>query len=209
MAEILKNRVMEGAPRPRGAAWDGKGTNFSVFSAHATKVEVCIFAPDGKTETERIALPEYTDQIWHGYLRDVTPGTIYGYRVHGPYDPQKATGLTRISSLLDPYACGALRNLEWNPAIFGYQMESGDDLTFDERDSAPFMPKCTVVNPNFDWSWPARHSAFRGTTRSSMRCMCVVSQSNIPKCPRSHGALTRASHERCHGLHQIVGHDQR
>jgi isoamylase len=148
---------MEGAPRPRGAAWDGKGTNFSVFSAHATKVEVCIFAPDGKTETERIALPEYTDQIWHGYLTGISPGTIYGYRVHGPYDPQNGHRFNPNKLLLDPYACAHCGNLEWNPAIFGYQMESGDDLTFDERDSAPFMPKCTVVNPNFDWAGPRGH----------------------------------------------------
>ncbi len=154
MAEILKNRVTEGSPRPRGAAWDGKGTNFSVFSAHATKVEVCIFAPDGKTETERIALPEYTDQVWHGYLTGITPGTIYGYRVHGPYDPQHGHRFNPNKLLLDPYACAHCGSLEWNPAIFGYQMESGDDLTFDERDSAPFMPKCTVVNPNFDWAGP-------------------------------------------------------
>ena len=124
MAEILKNRVTEGAPRPRGAAWDGKGTNFSVFSAHATKVEVCIFAPDGKTEIERIALPEYTDQIWHGYLAGITPGTIYGYRVHGPYDPKNGYRFNPNKLLLDPYACAHCGNLEWNPAIFGYQMES-------------------------------------------------------------------------------------
>jgi glycogen operon protein len=157
LAQILKNRATEGAPRPRGAAWDGKGTNFSVFSAHATKVEVCIFAADGKTEIERIALPEYTDQIWHGYLAGITPGTIYGYRVHGPYDPKNGYRFNPNKLLLDPYACAHCGNLEWNPAIFGYQMESGDDLTFDDRDSAPFMPKCTVVDPDFDWTGPRGH----------------------------------------------------
>ena len=79
--------IREGLPHPRGATWDGKGTNFALFSAHATKVEVCIFDEKGEKELERIELPEYTNQIWHGYLPDVRPGAIYGYRVHGPYDP--------------------------------------------------------------------------------------------------------------------------
>jgi glycogen operon protein len=145
----MKSRIREGSATPRGASWDGKGTNFSVFSAHATKIEVCIFAADGKTETERIPLPEYTDQIWHGYVPDVAPGTMYGYRAHGPYDPQNGHRFNPNKLLLDPYACGHSGELEWNPALFGYQVESGDDLTFDKRDSAPFMPRCNVVDPNF------------------------------------------------------------
>jgi glycogen operon protein len=80
----VRSRIREGLPYPLGAAWNEKGTNFAVFSEHATKVEICIFGPDGQTEAERIALPEHADQIWHGYLPDITPGTIYGYRVHGP-----------------------------------------------------------------------------------------------------------------------------
>ena len=138
-------------PFPRGATWDGKGTNFALFSANATKVEVCLFAPDGETEVERIQLPEYTNQIWHGYLHDVTPGTIYGYRVHGPYAPEAGHRFNPNKLLLDPYACAHLGQLKWNPAVFGYKMETGDDLTFDERDSAPFMPKCTVADPHFEW----------------------------------------------------------
>ena len=87
MAIPNKITIREGAPFLRGATWDGKGTNFALFSAHATKVEVCLFDDKGEQELERIELPEYTDQIWHGYLPDVRPGTIYGYRVHGPYEP--------------------------------------------------------------------------------------------------------------------------
>jgi isoamylase len=152
MAENSISRIREGSPFPRGATWDGKGTNFAVFSAHATKVEVCIFDASGKNEVERIALPEYTNQIWHGYLPDVTPGTIYGYRAHGPYEPDAGHRFNPNKLLLDPYACANYGELQWNPAVFGYKMESGDDTTFDERDSAPFMPKCTVVDPGFDWN---------------------------------------------------------
>ncbi len=149
---MKNNRLKEGSPFPRGAAWNGKGTNFAIFSAHATKVEVCIFDGAGERELERIALPEYTDQVWHGYLTDVQPGTPYGFRVHGPYEPESGHRFNPNKLLLDPYACAHIGELKWNPALFGYQVESSDDLTFDERDSAPFMPKCTVVDPNFDWT---------------------------------------------------------
>ena len=150
MADKGKRRLREGYPHS-GARWDGKGTNFGIFSANASKIEVCIFDADGSAEQERIVLPEYTDQIWHGYLENVTPGTIYGYRVHGPYAPEEGHRFNPNKLLLDPYAGGYFGELHWNPAVFGYTMESGDDLTFDERDSAPYMPKCTVVDPNFDW----------------------------------------------------------
>ncbi len=152
MAEIIKSRIREGSPHPRGANWDEKGTNFSLFSANATKVEVCIFEASGQRELERIELPEHTDQIWHGYLPEIGPGTPYGYRVHGAYEPKAGQRFNPNKLVLDPYAFAHMGELTWNPALFGYQMESGDDLTFDERDSAPFMPKCTVVDPNFDWT---------------------------------------------------------
>ncbi len=145
------SRIREGAPHPRGATWDGKGTNFALFSAHARKVEVCLFDASGENETDRIVLPEYTNQVWHGYLPDVTPGTIYGYRVYGPYDPEHGHRFNHHKLLLDPYAGAHFGTLKWNPAVFGYKMESGDDTTFDERDSAPFMPKCTVVDAAFTW----------------------------------------------------------
>ena len=151
--EIRKNRIKEGSPHPCGATWDGAGTNFAVFSAHATKVEVCIFDENGDHET-RVALPEYTNQIWHGYLPAIRPGTPYGYRVYGPYEPEVGHRFNPNKLLLDPYACAHMGELIWDPAIFGYKMESMDDSTFDERDSAPFMPKCTVVDPEFDWTGP-------------------------------------------------------
>ena len=154
----MTDNLKEGRPHPRGAAWDGDGTNFAVFSANATKVEVCIFDPRGVKELQRVALPEYTDQIWHGYLPGIRPGTPYGLRVHGPYEPAAGHRFNPNKLLLDPYACAYLGALTWNPAIFGYKMESADDLTFDERDSAPFMPKCLVVDPIFDWAGPRDRS---------------------------------------------------
>lgn len=140
--------VREGLPFPLGACWDGEGTNFALFSANATKVEVCLF--DGDTE-RRIELPEYTDEVFHGYIPDVGPGTFYGYRVHGPYEPENGHRFNPNKLLLDPYARAHAGELKWDPAVFGYQMETGDDTTFDERDSARFVPKCVVVDPGFDW----------------------------------------------------------
>ena len=151
MSKSLKSKIREGLPFPYGARWDGKGTNFALFSAHATKVELCLFDAKGKTEIERIELPEYTDQTWHVYLPEIGPETVYGYRVHGAYEPEAGHRFNPNKLLLDPYACGHVGTLQWDPALFGYQMETGDDLTFDERDSAPFMPKCVVVDPDFDW----------------------------------------------------------
>ena len=152
MKETGKTVIQEGLPHPCGATWDGKGTNFALFSANASKVELCLFDERGDCELERIALPEYTNQIWHGYLPAVGPATVYGYRVHGPYEPDAGHRFNPHKLLLDPYACGHTGELSWNPALFGYQMETMDDLTFDERDSAPFMPKCVVVDPSFEWS---------------------------------------------------------
>jgi isoamylase len=143
--------IEEGLPYPRGAQWDGNGTNFALFSANATKVEVCLFDESGERELSRIELPEYTGQVFHGYLPDVGPGTFYGYRVHGPYEPTAGHRFNPNKLLLDPYARAHAGSLTWNPAVFGYQMETGDDLTFDTRDSAPFMPKCVIVDPDFDW----------------------------------------------------------
>jgi isoamylase len=147
-------QIEEGLPYPRGATWDGSGTNFAVFSAHGTKVEVCLFDDSGEKELTRIPLPEYTDQIWHGYLPGILPGTPYAYRVHGPYEPEAGHRFNPNKLLLDPYACAHVGKLMWHPSIFGYQMESGDDLTFDERDSAPFVPKSLIVDPSFDWTGP-------------------------------------------------------
>jgi isoamylase len=145
-------RLREGLPHPRGATWDGKGVNFSLFSANATKVELCLFDANGEKELDRIELPEYTDEIWHGYVTGIGPGTVYGYRVHGPYEPEQGHRFNPNKLLIDPYARELIGELRWDHACFGYTIGAeGDDLTFDERDSAPFMPKCVVVDPDFDW----------------------------------------------------------
>src|SRR5215813_2804128 len=96
-------RVTEGRPYPLGATWDGRGTNFALFSANARKVELCLFDPHGRRELERIALPERTDDIWHGHLPDVSPDQLYGYRVHGPYEPEQGHRFNSNKLLLDPY----------------------------------------------------------------------------------------------------------
>ncbi len=154
-------QMQEGVPNPCGATWDGRGTNFAVFSAHATKVEVCFFDESGQNEVDRQELPEYTNQIWHGYIPAVRPGTRYGLRVYGPYEPENGHRFNPNKLLLDPYACAHIGELKHDPSLFGYQMESGDDTTFDERDSAPFMPKCVVVDPDFDWHGENRLGKFR------------------------------------------------
>jgi len=145
-------RVWPGRPYPLGATWDGSGTNFALFSAHAGKVELCLFDGDGKEEIARIALPEYTQEIWHGYLPDVRPGQLYGYRVHGPYEPTAGHRFNPHKLLIDPYAKALVGELRWDDALFGYKVgDEAEDLSFDERDSAPFIPRCEVIDPAFTW----------------------------------------------------------
>jgi isoamylase len=152
VVEINKSRVREGSAEAHGAIWDGKGTNFTLFSANATKVEVCLFDSTGGTEISRIALPEYTDLIWHGYISDVHPGSVYGLRVHGPYEPAAGHRFNPNKLVLDPYARAHIGQVKWSPECFGYIVGAENaDLSFDDRDSAPFVPKCVVVDPNFDW----------------------------------------------------------
>jgi isoamylase len=146
------SRIREGLPFPLGASWDGLGVNFALFSAHATKVELCIFDASGENEIERIELPEYTDEIYHGYLPSATPGLIYGYRVYGPYDPENGHRFNHHKLLIDPYAKQLIGALKWSEALFGYTIGHPDgDLSFDERDSAPFVPKCKVIDPAYTW----------------------------------------------------------
>jgi isoamylase len=144
-------RIHEGLPYPLGATWDGLGVNFALFSANATRVELCLYDQSGEQEIGRVELPEYTDEVWHGYLPEARPGTVYGYRVHGPYEPAHGHRFNPNKLLLDPYAKQVIGSVNWNPALFGYVMESGDDLTFDKRDSAPFMLKGCVVDNAFSW----------------------------------------------------------
>ncbi|MBN7808072.1 glycogen debranching protein GlgX [Agrobacterium rosae] len=136
-----------------GANFDGDGVNFAIFSAHAERIELCLFDEDGKTEIERITLPEFTNEIWHGYIPGLKPGARYGYRVHGPYDPEKGHRFNPNKLLVDPYARELVGDIQWGTEQFGYKLDAEDkDLSFDESDSAAKMPKCRVIDPNdYDW----------------------------------------------------------
>ncbi len=180
------SRIREGLPFPLGATWDGLGVNFALFSAHATKVELCLFDASGEVELERIELPEYTDEIYHGYLPDAHPGLIYGYRVHGPYDPGNGHRFNPNKLLIDPYAKQLVGELKWSEALFGYTIGHPDgDLSFDERDSAPFVPKSKVIDPAHTCPGAATNrSMCRGNARSSMKPMCAGSACATPPFPR-------------------------
>lgn len=145
--------IVSGKPYPLGATWDGLGVNFAIFSEHGTKVELCLFdSPEATRESQRIVLPEQNGYVWHGYLKDIRPGQIYGYRVYGPYDPAKGHRFNPNKVLVDPYARCVVRGVKWDDNLFGYTI--GDkklDLSFDERDSAATAPLCAVVDPSFIW----------------------------------------------------------
>jgi glycogen operon protein len=144
--------VWPGRPYPRGATWDGEGVNFSLFSQHAEKVELCLFDAKGRREVQRITLVEHTDQEWHCYLPEARPGLLYGYRVHGPYRPELGHRFNPHKLLLDPYAKALLGHINWSDAQYGYRVgNEREDLSFDRRDSAPGMPKCRVIDPAFTW----------------------------------------------------------
>ena len=144
--------VWLGAPYPLGATWDGQGVNFALFSAHGEKVELCLFDPQGRRETERVVLPERTDQVWHGYLPEARPGQLYGYRVHGPYEPERGHRFNSHKLLLDPYAKASMGVVRWSDALYGYRVNSPrEDLSFDRRDSHAGVPKCRVVDTAFTW----------------------------------------------------------
>jgi isoamylase len=144
-------RVWPGSPYPLGATWDGVGTNFAIFSEHGTRVELCLFdSPDAESESVTIPLPEQTDMVWHGYLPDLHPGQLYGYRVHGPYAPHAGHRFNPNKLVLDPYAKVIGRTVRWHDALFGFRFGT-DDTTFDTRDSAPFAPIAAVVDSAFTW----------------------------------------------------------
>jgi glycogen operon protein len=139
-------------PHPLGATWDGRGTNFALFSANATKVELCLFDAAGRRELERITLPERTEDVWHGYLTSALPGQLYGYRVHGSYQPNAGHRFNPNKLLVDPYAKRLAGALAWSDAHFGYRAGSPrQDLSFDRRDNARGMPKSVVIDEAYSW----------------------------------------------------------
>src|SRR6476620_1329536 len=144
--------VWPGRPYPRGATWDGEGVNFALFSANATRVELCLFDPKGRREMQRIELSEHTDQVWHCYLPEARPGLLSGLRVHGPYKTEEGHRFNPYKLLLDPYAKSLEGALRWSDALFGYTIgHRREDLSLDRRDSASGVPRCKVIDPAFTW----------------------------------------------------------
>jgi len=146
-------RVWPGTPYPLGATWTGVGVNFAIFSAHATRVELCLFdRPDAMKESERIPLHEQTDMVWHAFLPDARPNQLYGYRLYGPYDPAAGHRFNPNKVVMDPYAKSVARTVRWADEMFGYTIGHADaDLAMDPRDNAEFAPLAAVVDPAFTW----------------------------------------------------------
>ncbi|QHS56863.1 glycogen debranching protein GlgX [Mucilaginibacter sp. 14171R-50] len=147
-------KIYPGKPYPLGATYNGKGVNFALYADNATGVELCLFdADDERKDPEvRITLTERTHQVWHCYLPDIAPGQLYGYRVHGPYEPQNGHRFNANKVLIDPYAKAISGTINWHDSLFGYELgHEAEDLSFSESDSAPFIPKAVVVDQAFDW----------------------------------------------------------
>ncbi|MFD1769916.1 glycogen debranching protein GlgX [Sphingobacterium suaedae] len=149
----MKIQTFTGSPYPLGATFDGEGVNFSLYAEHADAVELCLFdTPEDVTKSTTIRLTERTHQVWHVYVAGLRPGQLYGYRVHGAYDPAQGLRFNPHKLLVDPYAKAISGTLQWNDALFGYDIGHADqDLSFSESDSAPYMPKCIVIDDTFSW----------------------------------------------------------
>jgi isoamylase len=144
-------RLLPGKPHPLGANAKKKGTNFAVYSETATRVDVCMFDLSGK-QTDCVTLREHTALVWHGFIRDVGPGQLYGFRIDGPWDPKNGHRFNCHKLLVDPYARALSGQVDWKPQIFPYELESGDPLKMDTRDNAAFIPKSVVIDGAFDWN---------------------------------------------------------
>ena len=152
MSNASQPIVWPGRPYPLGSTWDGEGVNFALYSEHAEKVELCLFDGSGRRETARIELPEQTDMVWHGYLPEIRPGQLYGYRVFGPYAPEQGQRFNPHKLLLDPYGKQIHGSIRWSDSHFGYKVANKqEDLSFDRRDDAAVMPKNRVVDSAFTW----------------------------------------------------------
>ena len=147
-------RIWPGRPYPLGATWDGEGVNFALFSENATAVELCLFDHAyQELETHHIRVEERTDQVWHVYLPEVRPGQMYGYRVHGPYDPEAGHRFNPSKLLFDPYTKAITGVVKWSDTMFGYRIgDPAQDASWDDRNNAGSVPKCLVVDQAFTWS---------------------------------------------------------
>ncbi len=148
----MEHHSLPGKPYPLGATWDGTGVNFALYSEPATGVELCLYDNRTRKETARIPLAEQTAFVWHTYIPGLQPGQLYGYRVHGPWEPARGLRFNPAKLLIDPYAKAISGRVDWSKPVYPYRF-GGDtaDLNIDRRDSASGMPKCVVVNPYFDW----------------------------------------------------------
>lgn len=156
----LPDKLLPGLPYPLGATSDGLGVNFAVFSGSATRIDLCLFDARGRREVARMPLPECTDEVWHGYLPDASPGLLYGYRAYGPYDPKRGHRFNPHKLLIDPYARQLSGKVRWSDTLFGYRLKHPKaDLSLDRRDSAPFMPKSVVTDDSFHWGVPNERGA--------------------------------------------------
>ncbi|WP_297490502.1 glycogen debranching protein GlgX [Acidocella sp.] len=183
----MPTKLQTGKPYPIGAHWDGLGVNFAVFSAHAERVELCLFDPGGQRQIARLDLPDCTDEVFHGYLPQAAPGLVYGYRVHGPYQPEAGHRFNPNKLLLDPYAKKTIGRLHWSDALFGYRVGSSRaDLSFDRRDSAMAMPKAVVVDDSYGWgddTHPARPWSDTVIYETHIRGMTILNEA-VPQLDR-------------------------
>lgn len=152
---IFQGKIWPGQPYPLGANWDGEGVNFAIFSENALSVTLCLFdQPKDSLPSAEIQVKEVTDQVWHVYLPGLKPGQLYGYKVDGPFNPIAGWRFNPHKLLLDPYAKSISAEIEVHESMFSYPIFNPDDnrdLILDEEDSTPFMPKCVVIDPGFDW----------------------------------------------------------
>ncbi len=146
----MNRTLLPGRPYPLGATPSSKGTNFAIFSENAAQVDVCFFDADGK-ETDCVTLREHTALVWHGLIREIKPGQLYGYRIDGPWEPEQGKRFNRAKLLVDPYAKAISGQVDWKAPIFPYDLLSGDDTKIDTQDSATGVPKSVVVDPSFNW----------------------------------------------------------
>jgi len=149
----LSRKQRPGAPYPLGATWDGRGTNFAVYSENATSMILCLYdSDDPAKETERFTFTEVTAHVWHIWLAGIGPGQLYGFRADGEYAPERGLRFNVNKLLIDPYAKAITGRVDWNAPVFGYDPQHDDaDLSFEPNDSAWGMPKAVVIDSAFDW----------------------------------------------------------
>ena len=191
-------KVWPGRPYPLGATWDGKGVNFALFSAHAEKVELCLFDRSGSTRRRASSLPEYTDEVWHCYLPEARPNQLYGYRVYGPYDPAAGHRFNPNKLLIDPYARALQGRLRWSDALFGYRVGSPrEDLAVRPPRQRPPDAEMPGRRERLHLGQRPPPAHLVGRDRSSSRCTCAALRCGIPEVdPSAIAAPSRRSPRR-------------